>query len=241
MGVSVTSSLWHRDGKTVALVDTSFLSCTTKKKSLFSQCIPTGTLRKRFFLLVWQTRRACLSVSLWKNKILSWVLVLFFFFKAACYLACVNGCLSSENDHQSTRPCASYTSWSWLAGGSAPAWLEEEALHVSAQLWLNIFRSQAGQLHRLQLESRLTIQIYLWAGGIDSTQISDFFCQCERWAVCVCVCVWCDLYGVSVNPLIEEWDSSACVTMNSEYLLLNLLLLLQLIIVITTILFLGYL
>lgn len=103
----------------------------------------------------------------------------------------MNGCLSSEYDHQPTRPCAPHSSWSWLAGGSAPAWLEEEALHVSAQLWLNIFRRQAGQLHRLQLEYRLTIQIYLWAGGIDST-LQIFFASVNvELCVCACVCgVW---------------------------------------------------
>lgn len=70
-------------------------SCTVKKKkSLFSQCIPTGTLQKCFFY--WSCRPdvcdcACLSVSVWKNKLSSLVRAGAFFF-TACSLACANGC-----------------------------------------------------------------------------------------------------------------------------------------------------
>lgn len=69
---------------------------------------------------------------------------------------------------------------------------------------VNIFRSQAGNLQSPQLESWLTIQINLWAGGIDSTLQISFASVNVELCVCARVCVWCDLYGVSVNPLIEE-------------------------------------
>lgn len=101
MGVTVFPSLQHPDKKKPffflsPLADCSFLLSLVqlKKKSLFSQCIPTGTLQKCFFY--WSCRPdvcdcACLSVSVWKNKMSSLVRAGAFFF-TACSLACVNGC-----------------------------------------------------------------------------------------------------------------------------------------------------
>lgn len=75
-------------------VHSSSVLYSYKKKSLFSQCIPTGTLQKCFFY--WSCRPdvcdcACLSVSVWKNKMSSLVRAGAFFF-TACSLACANGC-----------------------------------------------------------------------------------------------------------------------------------------------------
>lgn len=89
MGVAVTSSLQHRDRKKpffplIALADCLLLlSLVQLKKSLFSQCIPTGTLQKCFFY--WSCRPdvrdcACLSVSVWKNKMSSLVRAGAFFY-----------------------------------------------------------------------------------------------------------------------------------------------------------------
>lgn len=149
------------------------------------------------FLLVSQTRRASLSVSVWKNKILCDCWCFLFFYLHVIQRARMAASLPNKT---ASRP---HTSSSWVAAGSAPVWSEGETLPVPAQLvslgWTTPL--SAGNLNlsvgRWHL---LNCKFLFWV-----------------WAIrCVCVCV-SDLYGMIVNPLIEEWGSSACVMTVSIY------------------------
>lgn len=70
-----------------------------------------------------------------------------------------------------------------------------------------LLRSRAGQLDSpRELGSWPTTQLSSVQGRWYLLDCANFFCACERerWRVCARVCVCCDLYGMIVNPLIEE-------------------------------------